>query len=119
MRGSIRTKRRWNADKGETEHEKEYFLDGKRVSEEEFNAALPDKPLGGAPGAQATWNKPILSDGLAVVPKRIKEAEAKCLKHGVPTDFTTDGRPVLRTRAHRKAYLKAYGYHDNDGGYGD
>jgi hypothetical protein len=37
----------------------------------------------------------------------------------VPTEFLPDGRPIMRSRAHQKAYLKAYGFKNRDGGYGD
>lgn len=40
-------------------------------------------------------------------------------KAGVPTDYDAKRRPILRDRAHRRAYMRAHGAHDNDGGYGD
>ncbi len=64
-------------------------------------------------------NKQKLSDALAVHPRQVKEATESAKMHGVPTDFTRDGRPLIRSRSHQKAYLKAYGFHNKDGGYGD
>lgn len=73
----------------------------------------------GEAGASLVGWKPIHSEALAVHPKQIKEAEESAKRRGVPTEFNRMGQPVFRTRKHRKEYLKAYGYHDNDGGYGD
>ena len=93
------------------------------VTETEYIEAFPDVPLdltNGAFGASGTWKKPVESVGLAVVPKRIKDAEAYCAKHGVPTDFTSKrGVPILKDRAHRKKVLKLFKMHDNEGGIGD
>lgn len=94
-----------------------YYLDGRVVSAEQFLAAFPDQPLGGA--SALVDFKPILSDALAVHPKQVEEARRDALAKGVPTEFLPDGRPVLRSRAHRKAYLRAYRFHDRNGGYGD
>lgn len=63
--------------------------------------------------------KPKLSDALGVHSSQVEEATESAKKHGVPTEFTPDGRPIIRSRAHQKAYLKAYGFVNKDGGYGD
>ncbi len=82
------------------------------VTEAEYKAEFPDKPIG-AFGKEADWRKPVKSDSISVVPKRIKEAEALCVKHGVPTDFSTNrGRPVFKNRAHKKAVMKVFGWID-------
>ncbi len=90
---------------------------------EEFAAAFPDQPLDfsqGSFGSETTWKHPVESDGLAVHPKLIKQAEEICAKNGVPTDFTTlRGRPILKNRAQRRQVLKVFKFHDNQGGYGD
>lgn len=62
--------------------------------------------------AMSGW--PIVSDALAVHADQVQEAIADAAKKGVPTEFRKDGRPVLRDRAHRKAYLKAYGFIDRN-----
>lgn len=64
-------------------------------------------------------NWPMKSDSAGVAPSQIKEAYARSVKAGVPTEFTKDGRAVLKNREHRKRYLASIGMHDNDGGYGD
>lgn len=98
-----------------------YFIDGREVGRAEFNRLIPDlgapttKPRAGSKCAVM----PKLSDALAVHPDQVQEAREDAIKKGVPTDFAADGRAVIRSRAHQKAYLKAYGFHNRDGGYGD
>lgn len=97
-----------------------YLIDGKRVSKAEYDAALPDKPMieDGRIAAMFAF-KPIASDALAVHPRQVKEAIADSIKKGVPTEFLPDGRPVLRTRQHKKAYTHAYGFFDKAASYSD
>jgi hypothetical protein len=95
-----------------------YYLDGKEVSKDVFNAAMPSQPIG-APDGHRPGCWPILSDALAVHPVDIEEAREDSRIKGVPTDFLPDGRAILESRQHRKQYLKAYGFHDRQGGYGD
>lgn len=62
-----------------------------------------------APG-QVGW--PIVSDALGVHHDQVAEAIADAAKRGVPTEFRSDGRAVLRDRGHRRDYLRAYGFID-------
>jgi hypothetical protein len=96
-----------------------YFLDGVEVTKEEFDEAIPELPLGDGPGGHSPSCWPMVSEAMAVHPKRVEEAIANARAKGVPTDFDPMGRPILVSRAHRKAYNHAYGVHDNNGGYGD
>ena len=64
-------------------------------------------------------NNPAGSLALKVHPKQVQEAIASAKKRGVPTEFDRTGKPLFTSRAHKKAYLKAYGYVNFDGGYGD
>jgi len=64
-------------------------------------------------------NWPILSDALGCNESQIGESRDMARKHGVPTEFTSDGRAILTGPAHRKAYARLYGMHDRNGGYGD
>lgn len=57
---------------------------------------------------------PIASEALGVHPIQIPEAVATARKLGVPTDYTKDGRPILRDREHRSRFLKAHGFHDRN-----
>lgn len=94
----------------------QYFLDGKEVTRAEYDAAFPDKPIG---GSAPCFFKPIVSDALAVHPRQVKEATEDARRKGVPTDFQPDGRPIFRTRQHRSEYLRRYGFYDRQAGYGD
>lgn len=97
-----------------------YWLDGQQVSKEEFDAAFPDKPLsGGNFGGHLPACWPLLSDAAGVHPLDIGKFAEDAKSRGVPIDFTADGRAIFRDRGHRKRYMKAYGFRDNGGGYGD
>ena len=103
---------------------RKFFLEGKEVTQEEFDEAFPNKldelfQNGFTGEFHTTTCWPQKSEALAVHPKRINEAIDSAKKKGVPTRFDRAGRPVFESRQHRKRYLKAYGYHDNQGGYGD
>jgi len=89
---------------------------GQLMTEEEFDRAFaPEAP---DPCSLIGW-KPLVSDALAVHPKQVKEATDDAEKKGVPTEFRRDGRPIFRTREHRKRYMQKYGFFDKAGGYGD
>jgi sugar/nucleoside kinase (ribokinase family) len=62
---------------------------------------------------------PMTSIALGVHPAQVGDAVAEAKRKGVPTEFLPDGRPILRDRAHRRAYMKALGYFDRDAGYSD
>lgn len=102
-----------------------YFLDGKAVSQKEFDRAFHSKTAellaDGSPpdGARSACWPMKGSDALSVIPQRIAKASAADKKNGVPTEYTSEGQPIFRDRAHRREYLRAYGFHDRDGGYGD
>ncbi len=96
-----------------------YEIDGKEVTEKEWRKAFPlrDHSVGAGEGLIG-W-KPLVSDGLAVHPKQVKEAIEDARKKGVPVDFLPDGRPVFTSREQRKNYMRAYGFFDKHAGYGD
>jgi hypothetical protein len=96
-----------------------YFLGDKEVTAQEFTGSFVTKPLDVAEDAvehhtAGFTGYPIQSLALAVSSKQVKEAQEDSVKKGVPTQFTKSGRPILRDAAHRKAYLRAYGYHDRN-----
>lgn len=62
---------------------------------------------------------PFCSDAIGVHPAQVADARAESVQLGVPTDFTPDGRAVLRTPGHRKAYCEAIGVFDRNGGFSD
>lgn len=119
MRGTIAS-RRAVGDDGEWVTVAVYTLDGVEVSKEDFDAAFPDHELtGSGPGGHLPGAWPILSDVMGVHPDDIPAAAARDRQLGVPTGYTPDGRAVFESRGHRARFLKAHGYHDRKGGYGD
>lgn len=95
-----------------------YLIDGYEVTKASFDRQFPDQPMGDG-SALLGLSKPHPSDALSVHPRQVAEAVADAKAKGVPTEFLPDGRPLMRSRAHQKEYIKAYGFHNNDGGYGD
>jgi len=121
MKGEIVSKRRLNPKTGDFVEYDEYRIDGKVVTKAVYRKHFPAaKKVGNVYfGSVSTSVWPMKSEALAVHPSQIEEARKSAAARGVPTDFTPSGRPILRTRGHRKAYCKAYGFHDRNAGYGD
>lgn len=67
----------------------------------------------------ARQNNPNKSRALKVRAKDAAKAEADARAKGVPTRFDREGHPLFESRAHQKAYCRAYGVVNHDGGYGD
>lgn len=61
----------------------------------------------------AKW--PLHCESLAVHPELIPEAEQQAREHGVPTEFTPDGTPVMTGPGHYRQYRKLRGVHFNNG----
>lgn len=99
--------------------EMKFFLGDREVTRAEYDRRMPDKPIEEPLAAETTGIWPLVSEAMGVHPKQVEEAYTDSVKKGVPTQFDKMGRAVLTNRAHRKAYLKAYGVHDKSGGYGD
>tara|TARA_R110002020_G_scaffold60572_4_gene163959 strand:+ start:684 stop:1058 length:375 start_codon:yes stop_codon:yes gene_type:complete len=73
---------------------------------------------GGFDGNCSNW--PMKSDAAGVHPDQIGEARKEAKRFGVPTNFDgKTGQAIFSSRAHRAQYLKAKGFHDRNGGYGD
>lgn len=64
-------------------------------------------------------NWPMYSDALGVHPDQIEEARAHAEACGVPTDFTPDGRAILRSPKHRKLLARTLAMHDRNAGPSD
>jgi hypothetical protein len=67
---------------------------------------------------------PLESEALGVLPDQKEESEQFARDSGIPTEFvvTKNGmscRPKFVSRRHKRDYLKAMGYRDNNGGYSD
>ena len=63
------------------------------------------------PHTDTGYQKPILSDALAVHASQIDEAKRRFPHH----EFAPDGRMVLRSHRERQRVLKDLGMHDRDG----
>ena len=57
-------------------------------------------------GNCALW--PKVSWAAGVHPDQVDEAKAFDRKMGVPTDYTSDGEPILTSHKHRREYLKIH-----------
>jgi hypothetical protein len=63
---------------------------------------------------------PMKSDAAGVHPSQIREASEEMSRLGVPTRFDSDtGQAIFESRMHRRAFLRAKGMYDRNGGYGD
>jgi hypothetical protein len=78
------------------------------VSEAEYKAAFPDKPLGDF--VVGNWRKPIVSEALAVHPSQVQEVTEFCRARGDTTEFQPDGRPLITSTAHKRKHTKTRGY---------
>ena len=65
-------------------------------------------------------NFPMLSDGAGVHPSQCEAAYKQSVEMGVPTQFHKEtGQAIFESRSQRKAFLRAKGMYDRNGGYGD
>ena len=107
---------------GSADMTERYYIDDKEVSKKAFDDSFPPFDFGAATtvnAGNAMTGYPFKSDALAVHPDQIGEAQQDSVKKGVPTEFDSEGRAVIRSRQHKKEYCLAYGFHDRDAGYGD
>jgi hypothetical protein len=96
-----------------------YFIDGRKVTIEEYRAAfdaLPSK-LDELFGHEAMTDNPagwpLVSESFAVPPGQIEKQMASDKLKGAPlTRYDELGRQIFESRGHRKAYLKALGLVD-------
>jgi hypothetical protein len=100
--------------------EPSYFVDGKAVTQEEFDLAFPPKEIGEPLPSQHPGCWPMQSDALAVHPNQIQEVMERNKRHGVHVEYNPqDGRAILADRGQRRDLKRVEGCHDNNGGYGD
>ncbi|HOK67210.1 MAG TPA: hypothetical protein PK054_12610 [Anaerohalosphaeraceae bacterium] len=65
----------------------------------------------------ATW--PMVSVAVGVHPSQREEAMREAAAMGVPTEFNENGDAIFRSAKHRKAFCRAFGFYDKNGGYSD
>ena len=94
--------------------QKRYFVCGEEVSEARyFGRRVKAKAVVGT----GNWKNPIASDAAGVSTTQIPEAIELSKKLGVPTDYSALGQPIFVSSAHRRKYLKAFGYTDRSSYY--
>ena len=92
---------------------KDFQIDGKEVTEEEYDAASPKHEVGGGmPYIAAPWRWPRVSEAAGCHPKQVKIMQEAYAKLGVNTEFTPTGEAIFRTKEHEKAHLKASQRHN-------
>jgi len=62
---------------------------------------------------------PMASYAAGVHHKQIPEMRKFDREHEVPTEYTSDGDPILRGPRHRKRYCEAHGLFDRNAGHSD
>jgi hypothetical protein len=94
-----------------------YFLDGKKVSEQEYRERFP-APKAGIPKAKHHRAWPIKSNAGLVAPEDVPLAIKTDKERGAPpTEYTPGGRPIFTSQSHQTKWCRAHGYHNNDGAY--
>jgi hypothetical protein len=119
MKCRIIAKRRLNTKTMDYEEVKVFMFDDKEVTEKEFNAACPKKPLNLSGNSGLIGWKPVHCFALALHPNQIPNARKFLKERGVEAEYDGDGNPIMRTRQHYNAYLKAVCAFNKDAGYGD
>lgn len=62
---------------------------------------------------------PYASSALGVHPDEVKHRMKFDRDMGVPTEYNSEGDPIMRSAAHRRQFCRAYGVHDRNAGYSD
>jgi hypothetical protein len=78
-----------------------------------------DVEMGGFVASGDTWATGLVSEAAACHPDDVPSYKAHAAKNGVPTEYNRAGCPIFTSRKHRAKYLKTFGLHDRNGGYGD
>jgi hypothetical protein len=58
---------------------------------------------------------PLALESLAVHPTQVAEAREHDAKNGVKTEYTPDGRPIIRDAGHYRKYRRLHGVHFKNG----
>lgn len=97
-----------------------YWVDGTETTKAEFDKqttppfTLAEGISGKAEKKRRKRGYPIKAVSMAVHSSQREEAMEHDRKRGVPTEYTSGGRPIWRDAAHRKAFLKIHGVHDRN-----
>lgn len=99
-----------------------YFIDGKQVTQEQFDAAFAAEraalpQVADDPDAEGNrpWTRPILSNALGYHPRQVPAARAHFEKLGLdPQKVQDSGKVALTGMNDRRKVLKRMGMHDNN-----
>lgn len=69
----------------------------------------PVKPVRSGGGK---W--PRESYAMGVDPEDVPQAMETARRHGVPTEYTPDGDPVLTSPGHQKRYMRVFGFYERN-----
>lgn len=69
---------------------------------------------GSCPGGTPLRGWPYWSEAVAVHPRQRQEAIDSAKSKGVPVEVDRIGRIKFTSQRHQRAYLRAYGMHNND-----
>lgn len=58
---------------------------------------------------------PLSCEALGVHPDQVAEAREFDRHNGVPTEYRSDGTPIMRDPGHYKKYRRLHGYHFRNG----
>jgi hypothetical protein len=95
-----------------------YYIDGRQVSREEFDQALPDREIGSF-GGHLPSNWPQTMEALAVDPSQVAEANERNRRAGVNVTYNGEGQAVIPDRNERRKLIRLEGKFDKDAGYSD
>ncbi len=97
-----------------------YYIGDKEVTQEEYDAAFPPKPIGEtlAGHSPACW--PQTMEALAVHPAQVDQANARAKAHGIDAIYQHGtGLVQVGSRADRAKLIRLEGGYDRSGGYSD
>lgn len=92
------------------------------TSYKDDNGVVWQRDFGAEQGAGSSFsqNWPMRSDACGVHPSDADKAGKASAEMGVPTRFDSKtGQAIFESRNHRAKYMKARGFYDRNGGYGD
>ncbi len=99
-----------------------YKINGKEVTEEEWDARKGRGLKGGVPLGTVAYSesKPLISEGIGCMRSQVTEMREVIRKHNIQGVRVRDnGQLEITSRRGRRDLLRVRGLADADGGYGD
>lgn len=66
-------------------------------------------------GVQRGAKYPYESETMAVDPEEIPKAQAIARAHGINTEYTPTGEPIITSRSHFIQHMRAFGFYERNG----